>query len=340
MVDYTRLNYTDFIEQAKKLNTDEEKISFVTDYIKHYCEYDYAFLLFAIMKGSGFYNVQANYRRIDTKDTYLEDFSDYSQITHALSLTSLVATSNLFKEILSCIDTNDFSRVGYNISINKIKIKLYNYLCNYLDDPNLIEYYVDEAIKVLESELKKTYYNDRMTKYVKTMDYVIFDMCNDLHYLFDRKYDKGMITKGVCEGFSDFVVRACEDLDIPCVKVCSENHAWNLAKINGEFIMIDTTSSLVGFDIDRRFYFDKVLTKEDIEEDMSLDVNWNHMTLDEFFSACPNRKIIQIGEWMLDGSINEENYKEKDVSSLLTDSFDDDVSDRKQEMVFALKNKK
>lgn len=70
--------------------------------------------------------------------------------------------------------------------------------------------------------------------------------------------------KSVCQGFSQLFYRLCMTAGIPCRIISSENHAWNIAKIYGNYYLLDPTWDEYLTSIDRCKFFLK--GTEDFDE--------------------------------------------------------------------------
>lgn len=121
----------------------------------------------------------------------------------------------------------------------------------------------------------------------------------------DPIYYNGLIISGVCEHYSEWVSKICNDLNIPCYQVDGKgtaNHSWNL-------IYIKEQNKWVHFDMTCvRFYLDN-FTKDFGEPD-----KWVFASTEDIFKMQPQREIHTLkdidGNKIFEGKITKENYNE------------------------------
>lgn len=145
-------------------------------------------------------------------------------------------------EIISNINNfvhpyNSFSSINIDIMANKkinVKIKkIYND-----EEIAYINNYIDEFIK--------NNINDSMSNYDKIKvfhDYIVNNTVYD-----DKKNDKSytaynLITTGksICGGYSDIIAIYLNTLGIQNYRITSENHIWNLIKLDDKWYHLDAT---------------------------------------------------------------------------------------------------
>ena len=89
----------------------------------------------------------------------------------------------------------------------------------------------------------------RMTKRIRTRsayrrvrwakDYLVRHMQYDGRY--NTAYDALRKNRGNCMAYSYAFLRLMQELEIPCVYVSSEHHAWNMVKLKGRWYYVDVT---------------------------------------------------------------------------------------------------
>lgn len=147
---------------------------------------------------------------------------------------------------------------------------------------NIVHNYTDKQISEIEEKINNVYkdiIDDNMTneKIIKSIhDYII----NNTKYDIDRSDNK--VTKyhsdiaygalienyAICGGYADSMKLFLDKLDIPNYKISSENHIWNLVKLDDKWYHLDLTwddpVTSTGEDVLEYDYF--LITTEDLEK--------------------------------------------------------------------------
>lgn len=122
---------------------------------------------------------------------------------------------------------------------------------------------------------------------------------------FPPQYKEGLLKKGVCANYADWIQKICKDLNIPCYEVVGKGtaaHHWNL-------IYIKEQDRWVHFDMTCvRFYLDN-FNKNFGEPD-----KWVFASTETIFRMQPKREIHSVndieGNVIFEGKITKENYNE------------------------------
>lgn len=127
-------------------------------------------------------------------------------------------------------------------TIGKVSIRV-----NHLYDESEIEAVNLKVDKIMEEVINKA--SDRDTKIKLLHDYLV----NTIEYDSDRADKKiseyksnlayGALVQGyaICGGYSDATAILLHRLNIPNIKISSENHVWNLLYLDDKWLHIDTT---------------------------------------------------------------------------------------------------
>lgn len=150
------------------------------------------------------------------------------------------------KQLLSKINNyvhpfNSFLHIYVKIVGNKVTIQNEK---KYSDE--MIETINNKVDEVLNS-LNIGFHSDR-TKIEQIHNYIINNSTYDEDYVLGTSSHKsnsayGNLIEGfgVCSGYSDAMAIFLDRLNIPNIKVSSENHIWNLVYVDGEWLHLDLT---------------------------------------------------------------------------------------------------
>ena len=162
----------------------------------------------------------------------LQDVNDLGNDQMSLShINNFVHPFNSFKKINTTFDST--GKVSLNIE------KVY-------DDEMIIilNYKVEEIIK---NNIKES---DTVQEKVKKIhDYIInntkYDKMrsdnNVIKYKSDNAYGVLIENYGLCGGYTDAMMLFLEIFNIPNYKISTENHIWNIVKVNNSWLHLDLT---------------------------------------------------------------------------------------------------
>lgn len=100
---------------------------------------------------------------------------------------------------------------------------------------------IDRRVKRIVKSIGK---GSRLTKIKKAHDYLIRYMSYDERYY--SPYDAFVKKKGLCMSYALAYQRLMQAMDIPCIYIKGDNHAWNMVKIGGYWYNVDVTWDDVG----------------------------------------------------------------------------------------------
>ena len=98
------------------------------------------------------------------------------------------------------------------------------------------ERYVDRKVRKLAGKVRL---RKRIQRIQWGKHYLITHMQYDNRYY--TAYDAFYRGKGNCMAYSYAFVRLMQELEIPCVYVSNEEHAWNMVRIDGRWYYVDIT---------------------------------------------------------------------------------------------------
>ena len=192
-------------------------------------------------------------------DNCLEDVNYISNNQKMLSyINNFVPVYNSFKNIETEFD-----------SLGKVSVHItHNYSKSEINEINKkLEYIIDNVIKDDASEKEKIKaihdYIINNTKYDKERSDDNVDK-----YKSDTAYGALIQGYSICGGYADSVKLLLDHYNIPNFKVSSENHIWNVVKINNKWLHLDLTwddpVTNTGEDVLEYNYF--LITGEELEK--------------------------------------------------------------------------
>ena len=98
------------------------------------------------------------------------------------------------------------------------------------------ENYVSRRVRRLTKRIR-TRSAYRRVRWAK--DYLVRYMQYDRRY--DTAYDAFRKRRGNCMAYSYAFLRLMQELEVPCVYVSSEHHAWNMVKLKNRWYYVDVT---------------------------------------------------------------------------------------------------
>lgn len=98
-----------------------------------------------------------------------------------------------------------------------------------------------------------------------------------------KEYHDGILTKGVCANFSEFIKQVCDDLSIPCKEIEGTtsprvSHVWNLIDTGNGFKHLDLTYAI--------FSRDNFKNWGNVNP-----FSWFNLSTEELLNLQPERKI-------------------------------------------------
>lgn len=320
-MDFNKINsYYRFIEIMKSLN-EEEKYQFLYNYFYqnvdyNYYEWLYGFLSYGIdafkpqyIEYKGELNPKHEYMLLccieDTK-TYNDDsiyevesddeipLNEIIKLRQQADLKSLSSIRDYKRKVTKLLEEDFF----YDIENEEVKKELHEIFKRYILDPSLIPTKYDHY------------------KVIYDITWMIYKSFKEKFANGDAEYHNGLIKKGVCRHYANFIKKVLDDLNIPSLDVIGASglfHEWNIVMIDNELKVIDIT---------REIHLRNKLTDEYNKGD------WYLISIDEMFRLEPDRDIREINGISLEPYITKDNYQEQ--LPVLYNAFKQDLKTKKR----------
>ena len=329
--DYSGIKtYEEFIEKAKKMQSQEEQIRFVCGYFKQNAEYDYKTLFDAVctygvekvffedipLKSDSYQSqlVEKTHQDLQNLQVYLRKSKSYEGDNPILSQ---IVKLNNEENSESSLQTDE-DRVQYAFKIWE-DIMLPE-LEKHTQNESIIADFFEEYLKNVADKIGKTavtLQNEEGEINGFVFEDMIQNLVGNMRDL-DKKHPKeennGLIKKGVCKHYSEEIKKALDELEIENETVggISEcGHAWNMVRLDGEIRFIDVTREV--------FIRDGYGNIPEWQASQ-----WILCTPEKMFSMQRGRRITEIGDRKLEEEITMENYAQK--ISGLEKIFEEEVS--------------
>lgn len=189
-------------------------------------------------------------RNTEVSFTYITDESDYKTVVHGLFALALEETGSPEEG-----DYLRFQYGGYSCSIQYSVIDgSYHYTLTYT-----VKYYTtqeeEQQVTSTVSQILSQLDLDGKTPYEKTealYHYLVTTVTYDNEHLNDDEYTRkytayaALIDKtAICQGYAVALYRLLMEADLPCRVIGgvsnSQNHAWNISRLNGYWYNLDST---------------------------------------------------------------------------------------------------
>lgn len=301
-------NVEDLLAEAEKIQGVEAKIKFIMNYFLENVKYNYAYL-FAKGYAQGTISGVSNNLGIAMNKTRIEGDEEF-----ALTRSVIQGESQIFNNILRIRDENSGN---YNQFIQELRNYITAELKSHLGNDNLVAENADEVMKKIEQGLRgKTKINFKGNEYEVNYDIskVLIDFLLEPKKYFSPEFNDGLITNGVCEDYTDYLVPILQKAGIEAHEVegTSElGHAWVIIKDGEKYKSIDLTRAV--------FIRDGFLgiPPEQTTED------WLYSDLEDIFKMQETRSITKIDKKGLPYVINGQNYNEASFLKMMEEKISD-----------------
>lgn len=302
-------NIDELLVQANEIEDIEVRTKFIINYFLENVQYNYAYL-FAKGYAQGTISGVSNNFGLARNKTRADGDEEFS-LTRSISQ----GESRIFNDILSLRDRNNGN---YSQFIEELRSYITTELSSHLGNENIVSQSVETVIQKIEQGLReKRKVNFKGNEYDMNYDIskVLIDFLLEPKKYFPPEFDNGLITNGVCEDYTDYLVIILKKAGIEAhgIEGTSElGHAWVIIKIGDEYKSIDLTRAV--------FIRDGFLgiPKEQTSED------WIYSNLEDIFKMQETRSIIKIDGKELPNAINGQNYYEATFKKIMEGQ---DISD-------------
>lgn len=281
------MNYENFIEYLKTLESTEEIVIRIYNYFRDNVKYNYDILQWHKIFSAHNYNFE---KLINLKENYKTIYS-YAESNFEKMINEL----DIDKEKEYAIKVLDeFFMENENRPLsNKVKEKLF-------EKWGTVEH-VEPKQKNVNSRIVKVDASNG-----KPYDKLLFfgDRLLTQRDVFPTQYKNDLLIEGVCADYAEWMQKVCNDLNITCYQVEGKGtaeHVWNL-------IYIKEQDKWAHFDMTCvRFYLDN-FTRDFGEPD-----KWVFASTEDIFKMQPKREIHSVkdyeGNIVFEGLINKDNYQ-------------------------------
>ena len=302
-------NEDELLEEAKKIPDIESRTKFIMNYFLEHVEYNYAYLFARGYMGENISAVSNSLVMAPNKTKTKED-SDNS-----LTRSILHGESRIFDDILKIRDENEGN---YDEFINQLRNYITLEIKSHLNNNIIVKENVDIVMKHIEKGLREKFrLNIQGNEYDFNFDIskVLLDFFLEHSKIFPAEFKNGLITKGVCADYTEYLVPLLKKVGIEAhsAKGISElPHAWIIVKDGEKYKSVDLTRAVIirdGF---------KGIPSEQTSED------WLYTNLKNMFKMQKTRKIIKIDDKELPSIITKENFDEEVFTKIMNDNNRED----------------
>lgn len=288
-------NVEDLLTEAEKIQDIEGKTKFIMNYFLENVKYNYAYL-FAKGYAQGTISSVSSIPKIAMNKTRTGDDGQW-----ALTLSILQGESRIFNDILRIRDEN---AGNYNGFIEKLRNYVTAELKSHLENDKLVAENVDVLMKKIEQGLRekeKCIVGENEYEVNYDISTVLIDFLVEPKKYFSPEFDNGLITNGVCEDYTNYLVPLLQKAGIEAHKIggISElRHVWVIIKDGEKYKSSDLTRAVCirdGF---------LGIPAEQTSED------WLYSDLKDIFKMQKTRSITKIDGKELPYAINGQNYDE------------------------------
>lgn len=281
------MNYEVFIEYLKTLESTEEVVSAVYNYFKNNVNYDYDLLQWHKIYCAHSYN----FEKITKLLEHYNSIYSYNEIDFESKIKGIDLEKEKEKAIQALNEA--FIELENRPLSNKVKEKLF-------DKWGTIEHVEPKPKNPNSRIVKVNALEDKPYDKLLFFGELLLKPVN----VFPSQYNNGLLKKGVCADYAEWMLKICNDLNILCYQVDGKgtaNHSWNM-------IYIKEQNKWIHFDMTCvRFYLDN-FTRDFGEPD-----KWVFASTEDIFKMQPKREIHSVkdyeGNIIFEGLINKDNYQ-------------------------------
>jgi len=292
----------DLVNQAMGIENKEARIKFIMNYLLENVKYNYAYLFAKGYAQGTITEVDDTYGPTINK-TMIEGDSEIS-----LARGIHKGESKIFNDILSIRDNNS---EDYGNFISEIRKYISSELESHINNDTIISNSVEVIIEQIEEGLReKMTINFQGAKIPCNYDIskVLIDFIMEPKKYFPPEHSDGIITNGVCEDYTNYLVPLLQDVGIEAHYIGGTSelgHAWVIACVDGKYKSIDLTRAVFirdGF---------KGIPKEQTSDD------WLYGDVSKIFDMQKSRSISEVDGQELSEIINGQNYSDEMFAKII-----------------------
>lgn len=298
-------NVEELLAEGEKIKDIEGRTRFILNYFSENVKYSYAFLF---AKGYAQGDVSAVSGNFGVSVNKLRNNGDEERSEYVLTRSILEGESRIFNDILILRDENSGD---YNKFIKELRAYITKELNSHLRNDTLVAQAVDEVVEKVEEGLReKTSINGIEVNY--DISKVLTDFFIEPKKYFPPEYSNGLITNGVCEDYTKYLVPLLQKAGIEAHEVYGTSvlgHAWVIVKDGDKYKSVDLTRAVAirdGF--------------LGIPPEQTMD-DWIYSDVEDIFKMQKTRTIREIDGKKLPYVIDGENYDEVDFYNIMKDEI-------------------
>ena len=305
-------NIDELNSKANEIESDDERTRFIMNYFFENVRYNYAYL-FAKGYAQGTISGVSNNFGMSMNKTQIEGDEEFS-----LTRSIVQGESRIFNDILQIRDQNSGD---YNKFIDKLRAYVTRELSSHLGNEDIVSQSTETVIKKIEEGLR-----EKKKVIIKGNEYdmnydiskVLIDFFIEPKKFFPPEFENGIITNGVCEDYTDYLVPILQKAGIEAhaIEGTSElGHAWIIVNSEDGYKSVDLTRAV--------FIRDGFLGIP--AEQTSQD--WLYTDIRRMFEMQGTRTITKIDNIALPSSITPDNFDEQDFIGIMEKITHGEVAD-------------
>jgi len=305
-------NIDELISKANQIQSADERTRFIMNYFLENVRYNYAYL-FAKGYAQGTISGVSNNFGIAMNKTQTDGDEEFS-----LTRSVIQGESRIFNDILQIRDQNSGD---YSKFISELRAYITRELSSHLGNEDIVSQSVETVIQKIEEGLRgKKKVNIKGNVYDMNYDIskVLIDFLLEAKKYFPPEFENGLITNGVCEDYTDYLVPILRrsGIEAHSIEGTSElGHAWVIVNSEDGYKSVDLTRAV--------FIRDGFLGIP--AEQTSQD--WLYTDLRRMFEMQGTRTITKINNIALPSTITPDNFDEQGFTDLMEQIAHENVTD-------------
>ena len=295
-------NIERLISRANEIKSTDERTRFIMNYFFENVRYNYAYL-FAKGYAQGTISMVSNNFKLAINKTKTNEDEEFS-----LTRSVIKGESKIHNEILQIRDRNSGN---YSKFIEELRNYITRELNSHLGNKNIVSLNVESVIQKIEDglrEKKKVIIEGNECNVNYDISKVLIDFLLAPKKYFPPEFNNGIITSGVCEDYTDYLVPILKKAGIETYNVDGTSelgHAWVIVNSEDGYKSVDLTRAV--------FIRDGFLGIP--AEQTSQD--WLYADMKKIFEMQETRTITKINNITLPNPITHDNFDKKDFTNLM-----------------------